>query len=176
MAPTSTSAPSPSNCSNYVGRVGDVYFGHDVANLTKQSTDRGAKVTNLAHRREAHHRSQVHVSSVPVAVLHLLKSAGIAEAGLVVPRCRARSCAAPTPTSSSSTPPKVYGRPQWAHRPMSVPHLDTRHQPQAGPAVRPVAGWSPSSPKNGKYTAVPSGEAEQHHPAAVGGRGKEMAL
>ncbi|GAA3690066.1 malate dehydrogenase (quinone) [Gordonia hankookensis] len=144
---------------NFVGRTGaDIYYGHDVTNLSKQSD--GSWVIKVRNLRTKEKRT-VHAKFVFVGAgggaLHLLQRSGIKEAkgfgGFPVSgeffRCT-------NPDLISEHQAKVYGQAAVGAPPMSVPHLDTRvinHQP--GLLFGPYAGWSPKFLKNGKITDLP---------------------
>ncbi|MAU82124.1 malate dehydrogenase (quinone) [Gordonia sp. Z-3] len=144
---------------NHIGETGaDVYFGHSVTNLSKQSDGSWImKVSNLRTKQKV----TVHAKFVFVGAgggaLHLLQKSGIAEAkgfgGFPVSgeffRCT-------NPDLVADHQAKVYGQAAVGAPPMSVPHLDTRvinHQP--GLLFGPYAGWSPKFLKSGKITDLP---------------------
>ncbi|MFW0790275.1 malate dehydrogenase (quinone) [Gordonia sp. CPCC 205333] len=144
---------------NYVGRDADIFFGHRVTNLSKQSD--GSWIVKVTNERTGE-KFKVHAGFVFVGAgggaLHLLQKSGIKEAkgfgGFPVSgefiRC----------TDSEligQHHAKVYGQAAVGAPPMSVPHLDTRvinHQP--GLLFGPYAGWSPKFLKNGKITDLVS--------------------
>ncbi|NMN99807.1 malate dehydrogenase (quinone) [Gordonia sp. TBRC 11910] len=140
---------------NYVGKDSDIYFGHRVTNLNKQSD--GSWIVKVVNDRTGE-KLKVHAKFVFVGAgggaLHLLQKSGISEAkgfgGFPVSgefiRCT-------NPELISRHQAKVYGQAAVGAPPMSVPHLDTRvinHQP--GLLFGPYAGWSPKFLKNGKAT------------------------
>lgn len=141
---------------NYVGSTGgDIYFGHAVTNLSKQSD--GSWIVKVRNLRTGEKRS-VHAKFVFVGAgggaLHLLQKSGIAEAkgfgGFPVSgeffRCT-------NPELIAEHQAKVYGQAAVGAPPMSVPHLDTRvinHKP--GLLFGPYAGWSPKFLKSGRMT------------------------
>ncbi|MDL9936281.1 malate dehydrogenase (quinone) [Gordonia sp. ABSL1-1] len=143
---------------NYVGKDADIFFGHAVTNLTKQSD--GSWIVKVANQRTGE-KFKVHAKFVFVGAgggaLHLLQKSGIKEAkgfgGFPVSgeffRCT-------NPDLISQHQAKVYGQAAVGAPPMSVPHLDTRvinHKP--GLLFGPYAGWSPKFLKSGKITDLP---------------------
>ncbi|MGV9712405.1 malate dehydrogenase (quinone) [Gordonia sp. NPDC003424] len=145
---------------NFVSRTGaDIYFGHQVTNLSKQSDGSWMmKVRNERTRRTV----SVHAKFVFVGAgggaLHLLQKSGIKEAkgfgGFPVSgeffRCT-------NPDLIGEHHAKVYGQAAVGAPPMSVPHLDTRvinHKP--GLLFGPYAGWSPKFLKFGSAADLPS--------------------
>ncbi|WP_415031160.1 malate dehydrogenase (quinone) [Gordonia sp. (in: high G+C Gram-positive bacteria)] len=143
---------------NYVGQGADVFFGHKVTNLTKQSD--GSWIVTVRNNHTGEKR-KVQSNFVFVGAgggaLHLLQRSGIKEAkgfgGFPVSgeflRCT-------NPELIAEHAAKVYGQAAVGAPPMSVPHLDTRvinHQP--GLLFGPYAGWSPKFLKNGSITDLP---------------------
>lgn len=144
---------------NFVGEGGDIYFGHAVTNLSKQSD--GSWIMKVRNLRTGE-KLRVHAKFVFVGAgggaLRLLQRSGIAEAkgfgGFPVSgeffRCT-------NPELIGEHHAKVYGQAAVGAPPMSVPHLDTRvinHTP--GLLFGPYAGWSPKFLKFGKVTDLPS--------------------
>ncbi|GAB2671618.1 malate dehydrogenase (quinone) [Gordonia jinhuaensis] len=137
---------------NYVSQAGDVYFGHEVTNLSQESDGSWtAKVRNL----RTHQKITVHASFVFVGAgggaLRLLQKSGIPEikgfGGFPVSGAFFR-CTDDDLIAEHHA--KVYGRAAVGAPPMSVPHLDTRvinHKP--GLLFGPYAGWSPKFLKHG---------------------------
>ncbi|MFW0784708.1 malate dehydrogenase (quinone) [Gordonia sp. CPCC 206044] len=145
---------------NFVGRSGaDIYFGHQVTNLTKQSDGSWVvKVRNARTKEKLTVQAKFVFVGAGGGALHLLQKSGIAEAkgfgGFPVSgeffRCT-------NPDLIDGHHAKVYGQAAVGAPPMSVPHLDTRvinHKP--GLLFGPYAGWSPKFLKNGKVTDLPS--------------------
>ncbi|AFR48696.1 MULTISPECIES: malate dehydrogenase (quinone) [Gordonia] len=144
---------------NYVAQGADIYFGHSVTNLSKQSD--GSWIVKVRNGRTGQKLS-VHAKFVFVGAgggaLHLLQKSGIKEAkgfgGFPVSgeffRCT-------NPDLVAEHHAKVYGQAAVGAPPMSVPHLDTRvinHKP--GLLFGPYAGWSPKFLKSGKITDLPA--------------------
>jgi len=143
---------------NYVGRDADLYFGHEVRNLTKQSD--GSWVMKIRNTRTG---ENVRVEAKFVFVgagggaLHLLQKSGIAEAkgfgGFPVSGEFFR-CTNPDVIEQHSA--KVYGQAAVGAPPMSVPHLDTRViNGDKGLLFGPYAGWSPKFLKTGGVMDLP---------------------
>jgi len=143
---------------NYVGQNADIFFGHSVTNLSKQSD--GSWIVKVKNTRTGE-KLTVHAKFVFVGAgggaLHLLQKSGIKEAkgfgGFPVSgeffRCT-------NPDLIGEHQAKVYGQAAVGAPPMSVPHLDTRvinHKP--GLLFGPYAGWSPKFLKSGKITDLP---------------------
>ncbi|ASR03724.1 malate dehydrogenase (quinone) [Gordonia rubripertincta] len=144
---------------NYVAQGADIYFGHSVTNLSKQSD--GSWIVKVRNGRTGD-VLKVHAKFVFVGAgggaLHLLQKSGIKEAkgfgGFPVSgeffRCT-------NPDLIGEHQAKVYGQAAVGAPPMSVPHLDTRvinHKP--GLLFGPYAGWSPKFLKSGKITDLPA--------------------
>nr|WP_076480721.1 malate dehydrogenase (quinone) [Williamsia sterculiae] len=140
---------------NYVGKSSDIYFGHAVTGLSKQSD--GSWVLKVVNLR-THEKLTVHAAFVFVGAgggaLHLLQKSGIEEikgsGGFPVSGAFFR-CTNPDLVNEHHA--KVYGRAAVGAPPMSVPHLDTRvinHKP--GLLFGPYAGWSPKFLKSGKWS------------------------
>ncbi|KAF0970681.1 malate dehydrogenase (quinone) [Gordonia sp. YY1] len=144
---------------NYVAQGADIYFGHSVTNLSKQSD--GSWIVKVRNGRTGD-TLKVHAKFVFVGAgggaLHLLQKSGIKEAkgfgGFPVSgeffRCT-------NPELIGEHQAKVYGQAAVGAPPMSVPHLDTRvinHKP--GLLFGPYAGWSPKFLKSGKITDLPA--------------------
>ena len=143
---------------NFVGGGADVFFGHSVTNLSKQSDGSWLLTVRNNHTGE---KRKVNAKFVFVGAgggaLHLLQRSGIKEAkgfgGFPVSGEFLR-CTNPDLIAEHSA--KVYGQAAVGAPPMSVPHLDTRvinHQP--GLLFGPYAGWSPKFLKNGSITDLP---------------------
>ncbi|GAB10920.1 putative malate--quinone oxidoreductase [Gordonia araii NBRC 100433] len=143
---------------NFVGEGADIFFGHEVTNLSKQRD--GSWIVKVHNKRTGEKR-KVHAQFVFVGAgggaLHLLQRSGIKEAkgfgGFPVSgeflRCT-------NPELIDEHRAKVYGQAAVGAPPMSVPHLDTRvinHEP--GLLFGPYAGWSPKFLKNGRITDLP---------------------
>ncbi|WP_305094705.1 malate dehydrogenase (quinone) [Prescottella sp. R16] len=137
---------------------GQVYFGHEVRNLTKQSD--GSWIVTARNLRTGVTKT-VNAKFVFVGAgggaLHLLQKSGIKEAkgfgGFPVSgqflRCT-------NPELIAQHRAKVYGKAAVGAPPMSVPHLDTRViNGRQGLLFGPYAGWSPKFLKNGKVTDLP---------------------
>ena len=143
---------------NYVGQSGDVYFGHSVTNLTKQSDGSWrAKVTNRRTGEKLTIAAKFVFVGAGGGALHLLQKSGIAEAkgfgGFPVSgeflRCT-------NPELIEQHAAKVYGQAAVGAPPMSVPHLDTRViNHKQGLLFGPYAGWSPKFLKSGSITDLP---------------------
>lgn len=144
---------------NYVGASSDIYFGHGVTNLSKQSD--GSWIMKVRNQR-TRKITRVHAKFVFVGAgggaLHLLQKSGIKEAkgfgGFPVSGEFFRCTNADLIAEHQA---KVYGQAAVGAPPMSVPHLDTRvinHQP--GLLFGPYAGWSPKFLKSGKITDLPA--------------------
>lgn len=144
---------------NFVSQGGDIYFGHSVTNLNKQSD--GSWIVKVKNRRTGE-KIQVHAKFVFVGAgggaLSLLQKSGIAEAkgfgGFPVSgeffRCT-------NPDLIEQHAAKVYGQAAVGAPPMSVPHLDTRViNHSKGLLFGPYAGWSPKFLKSGKVTDLPA--------------------
>ncbi|MEP9391555.1 malate dehydrogenase (quinone) [Gordonia sp. VNQ95] len=144
---------------NFVSQGGDIYFGHSVTNLNKQSD--GSWIVKVKNRRTGE-KTQVHAKFVFVGAgggaLSLLQKSGIAEAkgfgGFPVSgeffRCT-------NPDLIEQHAAKVYGQAAVGAPPMSVPHLDTRViNHSKGLLFGPYAGWSPKFLKSGKVTDLPA--------------------
>lgn len=144
---------------NFVGQGGDIFYGHSVTNLSKQSD--GSWIVKVKNRRTGE-KLKVHAKFVFVGAgggaLNLLQRSGIKEAkgfgGFPVSgeffRCT-------NPDLIDEHHAKVYGQAAVGAPPMSVPHLDTRvinHKP--GLLFGPYAGWSPKFLKSGKVTDLPA--------------------
>lgn len=143
---------------NFVSKGGDIFFGHDVTNLTQKSDGSWTiKVTNTRTKQKL----EVHAKFVFVGAgggaLHLLQRSGIKEAkgfgGFPVSgeffRCT-------NPDLVAEHGAKVYGQAAVGAPPMSVPHLDTRViNHEKGLLFGPYAGWSPKFLKTGKITDLP---------------------
>ena len=144
---------------NYVAQGADIYFGHSVTNLSKQSD--GSWIVKVRNGRTGD-VLKVQAKFVFVGAgggaLHLLQKSGIKEAkgfgGFPVSgeffRCT-------NPDLIGEHQAKVYGQAAVGAPPMSVPHLDTRvinHKP--GLLFGPYAGWSPKFLKSGKITDLPA--------------------
>lgn len=140
---------------NFVGKGGDIYFGHAVTNLDKQSD--GSWIVKVRNVRTGE-KWTVHAKFVFVGAgggaLHLLQKSGIKEAkgfgGFPVSgeffRCT-------NPELIEEHHAKVYGQAAVGAPPMSVPHLDTRViNHRQGLLFGPYAGWSPKFLKSGKMT------------------------
>nr|WP_040510581.1 malate dehydrogenase (quinone) [Gordonia soli] len=143
---------------NFVGQGGDIWFGHSVTNLSKQSD--GSWIVKIRNQRTAE-KLTVHAKFVFVGAgggaLHLLQKSGIKEAkgfgGFPVSgeffRCT-------NPDLIGEHQAKVYGQAAVGAPPMSVPHLDTRViNHESGLLFGPYAGWSPKFLKSGKVTDLP---------------------
>lgn len=144
---------------NYVAEGADIYFGHSVTNLSKQSD--GSWIVKIRNNRTGEKR-QVHAKFVFVGAgggaLHLLQKSGISEAkgfgGFPVSGEFFR-CTNPDLIDRHSA--KVYGQAAVGAPPMSVPHLDTRViNHNKGLLFGPYAGWSPKFLKTGKITDLPT--------------------
>ncbi|GAC82313.1 malate--quinone oxidoreductase [Gordonia paraffinivorans NBRC 108238] len=144
---------------NYVSAGADIYFGHSVTNLSKQSD--GSWIVKIRNNRTGEKR-QVHAKFVFVGAgggaLHLLQKSGISEAkgfgGFPVSGEFFR-CTNPDLIDRHSA--KVYGQAAVGAPPMSVPHLDTRViNHNKGLLFGPYAGWSPKFLKTGKITDLPT--------------------
>ena len=144
---------------NFVGESGDIYFGHSVTNLSKQSD--GSWLVKVRNNR-TREKFTVHAKFVFVGAgggaLHLLQKSGIKEAkgfgGFPVSgeffRCT-------NPDLIGEHQAKVYGQAAVGAPPMSVPHLDTRViNHNKGLLFGPYAGWSPKFLKSGKITDLPA--------------------
>nr|WP_202927107.1 malate dehydrogenase (quinone) [Gordonia desulfuricans] len=144
---------------NFVSRGGDIYFGHAVTNLNKQSD--GSWIVKVRNTRTGE-KLQVHAKFVFVGAgggaLHLLQKSGIAEAkgfgGFPVSgeffRCT-------NPDLIEQHAAKVYGQAAVGAPPMSVPHLDTRViNHKKGLLFGPYAGWSPKFLKSGSFMDLPN--------------------
>ncbi|MFT3714944.1 MAG: malate dehydrogenase (quinone) [Gordonia sp. (in: high G+C Gram-positive bacteria)] len=143
---------------NYVGRDADLYFGHDVKNLSQQSD--GSWIIKVKNTRTGE-VSRVHANFVFVGAgggaLHLLQKSGISEAkgfgGFPVSGEFFR-CTNPDLIEQHSA--KVYGQAAVGAPPMSVPHLDTRViNHDKGLLFGPYAGWSPKFLKTGGVMDLP---------------------
>ncbi|WP_424322872.1 malate dehydrogenase (quinone) [Gordonia sp. (in: high G+C Gram-positive bacteria)] len=143
---------------NYVGREADLYYGHDVRNLTKQSD--GSWVVKVRNTRTGE-KLRVEAKFVFVGAgggaLHLLQKSGIPEAkgfgGFPVSGEFFR-CTNPDVIAEHSA--KVYGQAAVGAPPMSVPHLDTRViNGDRGLLFGPYAGWSPKFLKTGGIMDLP---------------------
>lgn len=143
----------------YVGASGgQVFFGHEVRNLTKQSDGSWlVKVENLRTGAKKTVNAKFVFVGAGGGALHLLQKSGIKEAkgfgGFPVSgqflRCT-------NPELIAQHRAKVYGKAAVGAPPMSVPHLDTRViNGQQGLLFGPYAGWSPKFLKNGKVTDLP---------------------
>lgn len=163
----------------YVGQAGDVYFGHAVTNLNKQSDGSWrVKVTN----RRTGDKFTVAAKFVFVGAgggaLHLLQKSGIKEAkgfgGFPVSGAFLR-CTNPDLIEQHAA--KVYGQAAVGAPPMSVPHLDTRViNHKQGLLFGPYAGWSPKFLKSGKYTDLPFSVKPDNIIPLMSVGVKEMAL
>ncbi len=143
---------------NYVGRDADLYFGHEVRNLSKQSD--GSWVIKLRNTRSGE-KLRVEARFVFVGAgggaLGLLQKSGIKEAkgfgGFPVSGEFFR-CTNPDVIAEHSA--KVYGQAAVGAPPMSVPHLDTRViNHEKGLLFGPYAGWSPKFLKTGGVLDLP---------------------
>ncbi|AUH70379.1 malate:quinone oxidoreductase [Gordonia sihwensis] len=143
---------------NFVGRDADLYFGHEVRNLTKQSD--GSWVMKIRNNRTGE-KVRVEAKFVFVGAgggaLHLLQKSGISEAkgfgGFPVSGEFFR-CTNPDVIAQHSA--KVYGQAAVGAPPMSVPHLDTRViNHDKGLLFGPYAGWSPKFLKTGGVMDLP---------------------
>ncbi|RVW03855.1 malate dehydrogenase (quinone) [Rhodococcus xishaensis] len=143
----------------YVGASGgQVFFGHEVRNLTKQADGSWlVKVRNLRTGAKKTVNAKFVFIGAGGGALHLLQKSGIKEAkgfgGFPVSgqflRCT-------NPELIAQHRAKVYGKAAVGAPPMSVPHLDTRViGGQEGLLFGPYAGWSPKFLKNGKVTDLP---------------------
>ncbi|WP_206615236.1 malate dehydrogenase (quinone) [Rhodococcus spongiicola] len=143
----------------YVGASGgQVFFGHEVRNLTKQADGSWlVKVRNLRTGAKKTVNAKFVFIGAGGGALHLLQKSGIKEAkgfgGFPVSgqflRCT-------NPELIAQHRAKVYGKAAVGAPPMSVPHLDTRIiGGQEGLLFGPYAGWSPKFLKNGKVTDLP---------------------
>jgi malate dehydrogenase (quinone) len=143
---------------NYIGRGGEVYFGHEVRNLSQQS-DGSWRVT-VRNLRTGHSRTLVSrfvFVGAGGGALPLLQKAGIKEAkgfgGFPVSGQFFR-CVNPDLIGRHHA--KVYGLAAVGAPPMSVPHLDTRViGGRPGLLFGPYAGWTPKFLKAGKLTDLP---------------------
>ncbi|NLU81496.1 malate dehydrogenase (quinone) [Rhodococcus sp. HNM0569] len=137
---------------------GNVHFGHEITDLTKQSD--GSWVVKVVNRRTGQKkivRAKFVFVGAGGGALHLLQRSGIEEAkgfgGFPVSGAFLR-CTNPALIEQHHA--KVYGKAAVGAPPMSVPHLDTRvigHQP--GLLFGPYAGWSPKFLKQGRVTDLP---------------------
>ncbi|MCL2533850.1 MAG: malate dehydrogenase (quinone) [Nocardiaceae bacterium] len=143
----------------HVGETGgQVYFGHEVRDLTKQSDGSWlVKVRNVRTGATKSVNAKFVFIGAGGGALHLLQKSGIKEAkgfgGFPVSgqflRCT-------NPELIAQHRAKVYGKAAVGAPPMSVPHLDTRViNGQQGLLFGPYAGWSPKFLKNGKATDLP---------------------
>lgn len=164
---------------NYVGQAGDVYFGHDVTNLTKQSDGSWrAKVTNRRTGEKLTIAAKFVFVGAGGGALHLLQKSGIAEAkgfgGFPVSGAFLRCTNSDLIEQHAA---KVYGQAAVGAPPMSVPHLDTRViNHKQGLLFGPYAGWSPKFLKNGKYTDLPFSVKPNNIIPLLSVGVKEMAL
>nr|WP_035718911.1 malate dehydrogenase (quinone) [Gordonia shandongensis] len=143
---------------NYVGRDADLYFGHEVRNLTKQSDGSWRiKVRNLRTGEVLRVEAKFVFVGAGGGALHLLQKSGIKEAkgfgGFPVSGEFFR-CTNPDVIERHSA--KVYGQAAVGAPPMSVPHLDTRViNHEKGLLFGPYAGWSPKFLKTGGVMDLP---------------------
>ncbi|WP_442942696.1 malate dehydrogenase (quinone) [Nocardia sp. NBC_01503] len=140
----------------YLGRSGgDIAFGHEVKNLTKQSDGSWlVKVRNLRTGKTRVINSKFVFVGAGGGALPLLQKSGIKEisgfggfpvSGLFL-RCK-------NPELIAQHEAKVYGQASVGAPPMSVPHLDTRViNGERGLLFGPYAGWTPKFLKDGKNT------------------------
>ncbi len=146
----------------FLGNLGasgaDVYFGHEVRNISKQSD--GSWTLQTVNTRTGEKKT-VAAKFVFVGAgggaLHLLQKSGIAEAkgfgGFPVSGAFLR-CTNPDLIEQHRA--KVYGKAAVGAPPMSVPHLDTRViGGKPGLLFGPYAGWSPKFLKEGRVTDLP---------------------
>ncbi len=143
---------------NYVGRDADLYYGHEIRNLSKQSD--GSWIVKVRNTRTGE-KFRVEARFVFVGAgggaLHLLQKSGIKEAkgfgGFPVSGEFFR-CTNPDVIEQHSA--KVYGQAAVGAPPMSVPHLDTRViNNDKGLLFGPYAGWSPKFLKTGGFMDLP---------------------
>ncbi|GAC58661.1 malate--quinone oxidoreductase [Gordonia hirsuta DSM 44140 = NBRC 16056] len=143
---------------NYVGRDADLYFGHEVRNLSQQSDDSWVvKVRNLRTGEDIRVEAKFVFIGAGGGALHLLQKSGIPEAkgfgGFPVSGEFFR-CTNPDVIAEHSA--KVYGQAAVGAPPMSVPHLDTRViNHEKGLLFGPYAGWSPKFLKTGGVMDLP---------------------
>ncbi|WP_245677191.1 malate dehydrogenase (quinone) [Nocardia acidivorans] len=140
----------------YLGRSGgDIAFGHEVKNLTKQSDGSWlVKVRNLRTGKSRVINAKFVFVGAGGGALPLLQKSGIKEiagfggfpvSGLFL-RCK-------NPELIARHEAKVYGQASVGAPPMSVPHLDTRViNGERGLLFGPYAGWTPKFLKDGKNT------------------------
>ncbi|MGO3325206.1 malate dehydrogenase (quinone) [Gordonia sp. (in: high G+C Gram-positive bacteria)] len=143
---------------NYVGRDADLYYGHEVRNLTKQSDGSWvAKIRNTRTGEKLRVEARFVFVGAGGGALHLLQRSGIKEAkgfgGFPVSgeffRCTNEDIIAQHSA-------KVYGQAAVGAPPMSVPHLDTRViNGDKGLLFGPYAGWSPKFLKTGSVMDLP---------------------
>ena len=143
----------------FVGRDQNLYFGHEVRNLSQEKD--GSWILKIRNTRSGE-TLKVHADFVFVGAgggaLHLLQKSGIAEAkgfgGFPVSGEFFR-CTNPELIEQHSA--KVYGQAAVGAPPMSVPHLDTRViNGDKGLLFGPFAGWSPKFLKTGSFMDLPN--------------------
>ncbi|UQE77057.1 malate dehydrogenase (quinone) [Gordonia sp. PP30] len=143
---------------NYVGRDAQLYFGHEVRNLSKQSDGSWVvKVRNVRTGEVLRVEAKFVFIGAGGGALHLLQKSGIPEAkgfgGFPVSGQFFR-CTNPELIAEHSA--KVYGQAAVGAPPMSVPHLDTRViNHDKGLLFGPYAGWSPKFLKTGGVMDLP---------------------
>lgn len=143
---------------NYVGRDSNLYFGHEVRNLTQQSDGSWVlKIRNLRTGEDLRVEAKFAFVGAGGGALHLLQRSGIKEAkgfgGFPVSGEFFR-CTNPDLIAEHSA--KVYGQAAVGAPPMSVPHLDTRViNHEKGLLFGPYAGWSPKFLKTGSVMDLP---------------------
>ncbi|WP_374101098.1 malate dehydrogenase (quinone) [Antrihabitans sp. YC2-6] len=165
---------------NYIGSSGgNVYFGHDVRDISKQSDGTwNVKVRNRRTLRKRVINARFVFVGAGGGALPLLQKSGIKEAkgfgGFPVSgqffRCT-------NPALIEEHRAKVYGKAAVGAPPMSVPHLDTRvigNKP--GLLFGPYAGWSPKFLKEGKYTDLPKSVRPNNLTSLVGVGLTELGL
>lgn len=144
---------------NYVGRDADLYFGHEVLNLSKQSDGSwDLKIRNTRTGEKLRVSAKFVFIGAGGGALHLLQKSGIPEAkgfgGFPVSGEFFR-CTNPELIAEHSA--KVYGQAAVGAPPMSVPHLDTRViNHEKGLLFGPYAGWSPKFLKTGGVMDLPN--------------------
>lgn len=144
---------------NYVGRDADIFYGHEVRNLTQQSDGSWVvKVRNTLSGAVLRVEAKFVFIGAGGGALHLLQKSGIKEAkgfgGFPVSGAFFR-CTNPDLIDEHSA--KVYGQAAVGAPPMSVPHLDTRViNHDKGLLFGPYAGWSPKFLKTGGVMDLPN--------------------
>ncbi|MFT3662731.1 MAG: malate dehydrogenase (quinone) [Gordonia sp. (in: high G+C Gram-positive bacteria)] len=143
---------------NFVGRESNLYFGHEVRNLSQQSDGSWIlKIRNVNSREILRVEAKFVFIGAGGGALHLLQKSGIPEAkgfgGFPVSGQFFR-CTNPDLIEQHSA--KVYGQAAVGAPPMSVPHLDTRViNHDKGLLFGPYAGWSPKFLKTGGVMDLP---------------------